>query len=135
LFACSINGVLLRIPREGVASRQVPSFGFEARKHQGLKTKLLLAGSQNRILSDPWILKFSYFHILPYLTRGRKLGIWHRFWNNRGIKLGICLRVITEAKRVTFWPRPNMPRFQTRGKMWKITRAESPYYTGESNNV
>jgi len=29
----------------------------------------------------------------------------------------------------TFWPRPNMPRFQTRGKMWKITGAESPYCT------
>ena len=35
--------------REGVASRQVPSFGFEARKHQGLRTEVLLARSQNRV--------------------------------------------------------------------------------------
>jgi len=37
--------------------------------------------------------------------------------NNQGIKLGLWLQVITEAKMCTFWPRPNMPRFQTRGKM------------------
>ncbi|QCE03253.1 hypothetical protein DEO72_LG8g1277 [Vigna unguiculata] len=52
--------------REGVASRQVPSFGFEARKYQCLKIEVLLARSQNRVLSDPWILKYSDFHILPY---------------------------------------------------------------------
>jgi len=39
-------------------------------------------------------------------------------------------RVTTEAKRDTFWPHPNMPRFQTRGKMRKITGAKSPYCTG-----
>jgi len=34
------------------------------------------------------------------------------------------------GQKVTFWPRPNMPRFQTRGKMRKITGAKSPYCTG-----
>jgi len=57
--------------------------------------------------------------------------LWPRSYLTRGRKLGIWLRVITKAKRGTFWPRPNMPRFQTRGKMWKITGAESPYYTRE----
>jgi len=47
------------------------------------------------------------------LTRGRNGTLW--------------LRLTTEAKRGAFWPRPNMPRFQTRGKMRKITRAKSLY--------
>jgi len=45
-------------------------------------------------------------------------------------KTGSMASGITEAKRCTFWPRPNMPRFQTRGKMWKITGTESPFCTG-----
>ena len=40
--------------------------------------------------------------------------------NNRGQKL----------KGGSFWPRPNMSQFQTRGKMRKITGAKSPYCIG-----
>jgi len=62
-------------------------------------------------------------------------GICLGSYQDRGKKLGLWPRVITEAKRYTFWPRPNMPRFQTRGKMSKITGAESPFCTGVGLNI
>jgi len=69
--------------------------------------------------------------IMDQLVELTSKGICLGSYQDRGKKLGLWPRVITEAKRCTFWPRPNMPRFQIRGKMSKITGAESPFCTGE----
>jgi len=67
---------------------------------------------------------------------------WWRWW----VCISPMASVLTDPKQKAVYmapvskqprhkTRPNMPRFQTWGKMWKITRAESPYCTGAYMSV
>jgi len=47
-------------------------------------------------------------------------------------KRDLWLRVMTETKRGTFWPRFNMPRFLNRGRISKIIEAKRGYCTSDN---
>jgi len=50
-------------------------------------------------------------------------------------KRGYMVSGNNQGQKGTFWPHPNMPQFQIRGKMRKITGAKSPYYTGDNTEI